>query len=172
MLSAPSSSPAPAGTWWPASLREAGLLLLVAVLVTGVSWILRSDGLPLTADSTGYELELAAPLIGTEQALELFAEGEYLFVDARSAVETGEATIPGAFLIRAETFDDDLLGYFDFMGPEDHFILFGDGNLLPVSDVAARLMERGYDNVFILKGGLTAWRTAGGEISHRTGDES
>lgn len=165
------SSPAATGHWRPASLREAGLLLLISLLVTGVSWFLRSDGLPLTADPAGYELELAAPLVRIDQALALYEEGEYLFVDARSFVEVEFQTIPGAFFIRQDTFDDDLLGYFDFMGPEDHFILFGDGNLLPISNIAARMMERGYENVFILKGGLEAWRAAGGEISHRTGDE-
>ena len=160
------------GAWRSASLREAGLLLLVALLATGITWILRSDGLPLTADATGYELELAAPLVQVDQALVLFDEGEYLFVDARSSVELEFTTIPGAFLIRQDTFDDDLLGYFDFMGPDDHFILFGDGNLLPISNIAARMIERGYENVVILKGGLSAWRAAGGDISQRTGDGS
>jgi len=172
MLLAPTPSPVPTGTWRPASFKEAGLLLLVAVLATGVSWFLRSDGLSLTADPTGYELELDAPLIQIDQALALYDEGEYLFVDARSFVEVEFQTIPGAFFIREDTFDDDLLGYFDFMGPDDHFILFGDGNLLPISNIAARMKERGYENVFILKGGLAAWSAAGGEISHRTGDES
>ncbi len=171
MLLAPPSSAA-AGAWRPASLREAGLLMLVAFLVTGVSWFLRSDGLPLTADATGYELELAAPLIQVDQALALFDEGNYLFVDARSSVDLEFTTIPGAFFIRQDTFDDDLLEYFDFMGPDDHFILFGNGNLLPISNIATRMIERGYENVVILKGGLSAWRAAGGDISRRTGDGS
>jgi len=34
------------------------------------------------------------------------------------------------------------------------------------------MKERGYENLFILKGGLAAWRAAGGEISMRTGDGS
>ena len=44
------------------------------------------------------------------------------------------------------------------MTPEDHLVLFGDGDLLPVSNIAARLMDRGYPNLLILKGGLAAWR--------------
>ncbi len=172
MLQVPPSTTPTAGSWRPVSLREAGLLMLIAFLATGVSWFLRSDGLSLTADPIGYELELAAPLIQVDPALALYDEGDYLFVDARPSLTDEFQTIPGAFFISEDSFDDDLLGYFDFMGPEDRFILFGDGNLLPISNIAARMKERGYENLFILKGGLAAWRAAGGEISMRTGDGS
>lgn len=157
---------------WSASLREAGLVLLFAMVVTGVSWLVRSDGLPLTADPVVYELELAAPLTSVEEALALYEEGDYFFVDTRPRTGADYQTIPGAFLIQESGFDDDLLEYFEFMTPEDHFILFGDGNLFQVSNIATRMMDRGYLNLLILKGGLAAWRQAGGEISQRSGDGS
>ncbi len=157
---------------WSASFREAGLLLLFAVVVTSATWYLRDDGLPFAADAVGYELELEAPLASTKEALALYEEGDYLFVDTRSATDGAFQTIPGAFFIREATFDDDLLEYFDFMTTEDHFILFGDGNLFPVSNIAARMKDRGYENLFILKGGLEAWLQSGGEISRRNGGES
>jgi len=166
------ASGAPRDSWWPVSLREAGLLLGAALLATGLSWFLRGDGLPLVADPTGYELELSAPLVGIDEALDLYDEGEYIFVDVRSGLGEDYETIPGAFFIRQDTFDDDLLNYFDFMRPEDHFVLFGDGNLLAASNIAARMQERGFENVAILKGGLEAWRNGGGDISRRTGDGS
>ncbi len=167
----PTSSPS--GSFkWSASLKEAGALLLVALVAMTASWLLRSDGLSLTADPTGYELELAAPLTGIKEALAQYEEGDYFFVDTRGAIEGDFQTIPGAFFIRADSFDDDILNYFDFMNPEDHFILFGDGDLLPVSTIASRMIDRGYPNLFILKGGLAAWRQAGGEISQRTGGQS
>jgi len=172
MRSGTSTASALAGFKWSASIREAYLLLLVALFVTAVSWVLRSDGLSLATDPVEYELELAAPLIVTGEALALYDEGEYLFVDTRPGTDGKFQTIPGAFFIREASFDDDLLEYFDFMTPEDHFILFGDGDLFMVSDIAARMKNRGYQNLFILKGGLAAWRGASGEISHRTGSES
>ena len=58
------------------------------------------------------------------------------------------------------------------MTREDHFVLFGDGSLLPVSNIAARMKDRGFENLLILEGGLTAWSRASGEISNRTGGES
>lgn len=172
MLSASPTNMATTGSWWKTSLKEAGLLLLVAVAATALSWILRGDRLPFLADPTVYELELAAPLVKVGKALALYDEGDYLFVDTRSDPGEEFQTIPGAFFIRADTFDDDLLEYFDFSGPEDHFILFGDGNLLPISNIASRMKDRGYENVFILKGGLDAWRSGGGDISRRTKGES
>jgi len=172
-MSTGTQTPAPAESFrWSVSLKEAGLLLLVALVAMTASWILRSDGLPWKVDPTGYELELAAPLTGIDEALALYEEGDYFFVDTRGAVAGDFETIPGAFFIRADSFDDDILAYFDIMTPEDHFILFGDGDLLPVSTIAARMQERGYPNLFILKGGLAAWRRAGGEISQRTGGQS
>ncbi len=146
--------------------------MLVTAVVTSVSWIMRDDGLPFAADPVGYELELAAPLTSTEEALVLYDEGDYLVVDTRTATNGDFQTIPGAFFIREATFDDDLLEYFDFMTTEDHFILFGDGDLFPVSNIAARMDERGYENLVILKGGLEAWLGAGGEVSQRNGGES
>ena len=157
---------------WSVSFREACLLFLFAVIVTWVTWVMRDDGLPFAADPVGYELELAAPLTSTEEALALYDEGDYLFVDTRTATNGDFETIPGAFFIREDTFDDDLLEYFDFMTTEDHFILFGDGDLFPVSNIAARMKDRGYENLFILKGGLEAWLRTGGEISQRNGGES
>lgn len=157
---------------WSVPVREAGLLLLIALVITPVSWVLRSDGLPLAADPLGYELELAAPLTVTEEALAFYEGGEYLFIDTRPRIEGDFQTIPGAFFIRESSFDDDLLEYFDFMTTDDHFILFGDGDLFPVSNIAARMKDRGYGNLLILKGGLGSWIKAGGETSQRSGDQS
>ncbi len=172
MHSRTSPPPAPAQFKWSSALREAGLLVLFALIATAASWLLRSDGLPFLADPVVYELELAAPLTGIEEALALYDEGEFLFVDTRLRTDGEFQTIPGAFFIREASFDDDLLEYFDFMTPDDHFILFGNGDLFQVSNVAARMKDRGYLNLFILKGGLAAWLRADGEMSRRTGGES
>ncbi|MCB1184074.1 rhodanese-like domain-containing protein [bacterium] len=148
---------------WPASLREAGVLLLVAAVAAGGWWARQDDPLPLAAEPAVYQLELAAPLIDVPAALAFYDEGVHLFVDTRA--ETGGETVPGALFIREDSFDDDLRANFDFLLPEDRLILVGDGNLTRTSNVAARLIERGYGDVVILKGGLQAWRGAGGEIS-------
>lgn len=148
---------------WSATLKEAGLVLLVAVLASGGWWARSTDRLPWVTDPTVYELELAAPLLVVEDALTFYDEGVHLFVDTRA--ETGGETIPGSLFVREDTFDDDLYDNFDFMFPEDELILFGNGNLSRTSNIAARLQGRGYENLVILKGGLSAWKSAGGDTS-------
>lgn len=149
---------------WPVSLKEAGRVLLLAVIVAGGNWVGGSASLPLVADPTVYELELSAPLVTIPRALELFDEGVHLFVDTRPVRPGSEPTIAGAFVIREATFDDDLLALFDVLYPEDPVILFGDGDLVGTSNVAARLQDRGYHDVQILEGGLRGWQEAGGML--------
>jgi rhodanese-related sulfurtransferase len=148
---------------WPQALRQGLVLLLVSAAVTAVSWALRGDRLPLRADRQAYELELAAPLVQPDAALLLFDEGEVLFADTRT-VAAGDLVIPGAFPLRQDTLDDDLLAVFDFLEPETPLLLYGDGSLLATSAVAARLAERGYTDLRILAGGVGAWRQAGGDV--------
>lgn len=149
----------------PVALREAWLLIGAALVVTGLSWLVRPDGLPLHADPAVYRMELEAPLIDVDQARAIYDEGLDLFVDTRPGTRDERPTIPGAVPIRQESFDDDLLELFDFLVPEDHMVLFGNGDLLRVSGIAGRLKERGYGNIVIMRGGIEAWRKAGGPLT-------
>ena len=146
-------------------LKEIGVLLIFALAGTAASWALRTDPLPLNADSAFYQLELDAPLIEPAAAITLYDEGEYLFIETRAAQKESVATIPGAIPVRSASFDDDLLDVFDFMQPGDPLILFGDGNMVPTSNIASRLKGRGYDNIKILRGGINAWIKAHGPIT-------
>jgi len=145
---------------WPASLREAVALMLVALVVAVVAWFVRPGRLPLTADPLYYASDLSVPLVTVGESLELYEAGSHYFVDARPAPSAGG--IPGAFVVRESSFDDDLYEQRDFLFPEDPLILYGDGNLQQVSAVADRLTARGFLDVRILRGGLAAWRSAGG----------
>jgi rhodanese-related sulfurtransferase len=148
-----------------AILREAGLLLAAAVLLTVVSWAVRPDRLPLAADPSFYELDLAAPLVTPEEARALYDAGDHLFIDVRPGHPA--AAVPGAMTVREDSFDDDLLAVFDFMTPEDPLVLYGDGALSAASNVAGRLQDRGWTDVVIMSGGLEAWQAAGGPVSTR-----
>ena len=142
-----------------------GLLALALLLALG-SWAVRTPRLPLLADFSLYELELAAPRISATQAKELFDEGVYLFVDTRPIpdLETVEH-IPGAFHIRAESFDDDLAALMDFLYPEDALVLYGGEDLQTLSAIATRFQARGYAQLSLMAGGMDGWRQAGGETS-------
>jgi hypothetical protein len=146
-------------------LIEAAGLLAVTLLLVGISWALRPDSLPLKADPTTYEMELSAPLVEVDEALRLFDEGDYLFIDTRRDAAEAAETISGAFIIREKTFDDDLLALMDDLFPEDPLILFGNGELSGVSNITSRLQSRGYENILILRVGVKDWIKAGGMVS-------
>jgi rhodanese-related sulfurtransferase len=145
-----------------ASLGEAGAVLLVAVAAAALLWIVRPDRLSLRADPQYYVSDLAAPLVTVAEARELYEAGSHAFVDTRPGAAAGG--IPGAFRVREDSFADDLYEQRDFLFPEDPLILYGDGNIQQVSAIAARLQERGFADVQILRGGLSAWRAAGGPV--------
>lgn len=149
----------------PLAARQALLVLGLSVVVAAGRWAWPGPRLSLLADRADYEIELSAPLLDVATAKRYYEEGVHLFVDTRGAGPAVTARVPGAFFIRPDTFDDDMRALLDVIVPEDRFILYGDGNLALANNVAARLIQRGYPNVELLKGGLAAWRAAGGPVS-------
>lgn len=159
----PSAAPPPLRV----AARQAVFLLVLGVALAAVRWAAWPPRLPLVADATVYELELSAPLVDVDQARRYFDEGMHLFIDTREYGSGAQDAVPGAFSLRPDAFDDDLLALLDIITPEDRLVLYGDGNLAVANNVAARLGQRGYANVELLKGGLAAWREGGGPVSPR-----
>lgn len=145
-------------------LREAGLLLLVSLLLAGVSWLVRTPRLPLRADESDYAIRVDFPVVPAADALGFYDANSHIFIDARPGADDHDA-IPGSMAVRQDSFDDDLLEIHDFLMPEDPLLLYGDGNLLALAAVAARLQERGYSDLTLMEGGLVAWRKAGGPVN-------
>jgi 3-mercaptopyruvate sulfurtransferase SseA len=147
------------------------VILSAIILIAGVgSWLVRPDRLTLTPNPTAYQVDLPAPLISLDDALDSYESGQHVFIDTRPDA-TLETAIPGAFIVRTESFGDDLARAMDFVYPEDPLILYGEDDLLPVGDVASRFLARGYANIWIMDGGLASWRHAGGPIDGELADE-
>ncbi|HOX25549.1 MAG TPA: rhodanese-like domain-containing protein [Candidatus Krumholzibacteria bacterium] len=147
--------------------RQAAWLAALAIGLAVALWIVRPDRLPLRADAETYALDLPVPQVAVAAAREFYDAGDHIFVDTRAGDPAGRPAIPGAFVIRANSFGDDLAGVMDFIYPEDSLVLYGERSPLPVAAVAARFLERGYENVVILQGGLDAWRRGGGPLDER-----
>jgi rhodanese-related sulfurtransferase len=147
--------------------RQALFLLLLAVALAAARWAAWPPRLPLAADPTAYELDLSAPLVEVAAARDHFDAGAHLFIDTREYGPDAGDSVPGAFTLRPDSFDDDLLALLDIVTPEMPMILYGDGNLALANNVAARLKQRGYGNLALLQGGLDAWRAGGGPVSPR-----
>lgn len=147
------------------TLLQAGALLALTLAAAAALWLARGDRLPLRADATVYELQIAVPLVDPAEALAMYDEGVRVFVDTRDDAERGGEIIPGSFRIRTASFDEDLWEAGEFLYPEDPVLLYGSGDLGSVVLVADLLLARGFEDVMILRGGLSAWRSAGGETS-------
>jgi len=118
-------------------LGEAGLLLLTALLIAGAAWAVRTPRLPLATDATAYSMNIEFPLVGPAAAIAIHSADTHYFVDTRP--EAGGGHVPGSFSVRQDEFDDDVMALRDFLLPEDPLILYGDGDLLALAAVAARL---------------------------------
>ena len=147
--------------------RQALLVLALGAVLAAGRWAAWGPRLPLRADPADYELELSAPLVDVAQARRFYDEGLHLFIDTREEGPAAAETVPGAFTVRPGSFDDDLFALLDIVSPDEQLVLFGDGNLALANNVASRFVQRGYPNVMLLKGGLSAWRQAGGPLSAR-----
>jgi rhodanese-related sulfurtransferase len=153
-----------------AASREALFLLGLALLLAVASWVTRTQRLPLRVEARTYRLDLGFPVLSPVAALALYQAGEHLFIDLRDVDPALTPHIPGSFAVREASFADDLLATHEFLGPQEKVILCGDGNLPAAAAMAARLRERGYSDISLLEGDLSAWRQAGGSVSGGKGD--
>jgi len=160
-------------TYPPGSLlREAGILLLITLLLATLTWVLRPPRLPQPADLAVYEMDLGFPVMDPVEAMAGYDDNTLIFVDTRSP-DPLAPRIPGAFSISQARFEEDLLEAYDFLMPEDPLLLFGDGNLLLISAVASRLQEKGFTDITLMSEGVEGWREAGGDLAEteEAGDE-
>ncbi len=145
-------------------MGETLLLAALTLVAVSVSWALRTPRFPLVAEISDYEMDLDYPVLAVSDCVAFYEAGTHLFIDTRDLTEPSPY-IPGAFSISLDSFDEDLREVFDFIYPEDALLLYGDGRLQATAAVAARFEERGYQVDGIMRGGLEAWRKAGGELS-------
>ena len=146
-------------------LRETARVLLLAVVLAALSWALRPPRLPLVADLTAYELEIDAAVVTPAEAVALYAANEHVLVDFRGG-DAPQPGLPGAFPVRADRFDADMLELFDFFKPDlPPLLLLGDGNLVVAGNLSERLGAVGFEDVTVVRGDVAAWRAAGGEVS-------
>ena len=152
-------------------IREAVVLAAITLVLALAAWFFRSPRLPLMADMSRYELDLGFSVVPARRALEFYEAGSHIFVDARELPPESRAYIPGAFFIRASSFEDDLGEVLDFIYPEDPLIIYGSEQLQIPGAVADRFVQRGYEVTGILSGGIEAWREAGGPLAGGEGGD-
>lgn len=141
------------------------LIGLAGVIAVGVN-LWRTDGIALIgnwsvaarfSDTAGQSL-----IIGLEQAAQLFAQNEALFVDARPENLYAQGHIRGALSLPWEKVDRYFVEVADQLDVLKPIITYCDGETCDLShELALFLKETGFKNVRVLVNGWTVWQRAG-----------
>lgn len=147
-------------------IREVFFEVLIIGIVSvslslGVN-LLRSDGLKLfgnekdpglAENSSGFKE------ITIEDAVQKFETEQPLFIDARSSDNYKIAHIKEAVNFPESEFDDRIGEFFSETDPSTEIITYCDGPHCSLArELAKKLYQAGFENVFYLENGLTRWR--------------
>ena len=148
-------------------LREACLLLFVALCLSAGLNAVRPDNIPWTEHWTDKKLrELGDKGVDAARAKTLWASKSALFIDARDAESFAQGHIPDAESLPYDPFDPTaeqrILGL-----PKDRWlVLYCSSASCPLSkQMAEALTFNGYDKVLVLAGGYDAWTKEGGPVA-------
>jgi len=142
------------------AVKQAVIISIVVVAVGLGFNALRENGIPLIADAETFRVQTEAEFMKVDNAWRLFEQGSAVFVDARDPRVFSVERIEGAVSIPP-------------VGPEleNAGWLAGSGSIIicyaseesqgQAGIVADKLIDMGAGEVFVLYGGLEAWKTAG-----------
>ncbi len=137
-------------------LPEVFALLLLAVALALTVNLIRPHGLPLFQNWTQTSSTGEDAALDMETALALHADGDVLFLDARSFSEYSSAHIPGAANLPVETAGDG-------DGPLVVVTYCGNEICAKAKELAEILETRGLRFVF-LPDGISGWLSSGGPL--------
>ena len=144
-----------------ASAVKQAVIISIAVVVVGLGFnMLRQDGIPLIADAETFRVQTEAEFISVENARQLFEEGNAILVDARDARFFSMERIEGALSIPPTGPELEASGWLS--DTESAVICYAsEESQRQAGVVADKLIEMGTGKVFVLFGGLGAWKAAG-----------
>jgi rhodanese-related sulfurtransferase len=152
---------------WFRTLAEAAGVILTALLLAGIAYMIRPALRPLVATLQPGPAQSDAisgagvPFISLADARLEFSKGEALFADARSLKAYQAGHIQGAMNLDPHAFDSWSGTFFSQFPEQTRIITYCDGALCPLStELAEKLIQMGYEKVFVLKDGWSRWRAA------------
>jgi rhodanese-related sulfurtransferase len=142
------------------AVRE-GVIVAVIAAVAGLAFnSLRREGIPLLAEPGTYRIETEAEFVKAPEAYRRLEEGTAMFVDVREPELFAREHIEGALNVQAAGGGADSLAWLVSAGMD--MIAYADEkNLRQAGMLADRLLEMGFERVFVLYGGLEGWKEKG-----------
>jgi rhodanese-related sulfurtransferase len=143
-----------------AAIKQA-VIISAAVVVIGLGFnALRRDGIPLVADADTFRIQTEAEFIKVENAWRLFDEGEAIFVDARDPKVFAIERIEGAFNLPPAGSEPQAMDWLS--STQSNVICYAsEESQRQAGVVADKLIGIGTEKVFVLYGGIEAWKAAG-----------
>jgi rhodanese-related sulfurtransferase len=135
------------------------LIIAISIVLAVIFNSTNPNGIPLFPEFPG---KSSVAAVSPSAAMEEIQQGETLILDAMPANFYQQRHIAGAVNIPLGIFDIVYLMTFPDEDNEKKILVYGGTISEPYDlEVANRLLLRGYKNVRILEGGLSAWETGG-----------
>lgn len=151
--------------WLQIVWQSAGILILATVVGAAVNAV-RSAGLSWRPNWTTADRVLSNSAgnlyVSLNEAKIRYFTQSAIFIDARSRSLYRQGHIDGALNLPFEDFSKQFPQVMQNIPRGTSIITYCDGNHCDLSEeLAFSLLERGYENVQVLKNGWTLWRQAG-----------
>jgi rhodanese-related sulfurtransferase len=141
------------------------LVIVISIVLAVIFNTTNPNGIPLFPE---FPDRSSIPMVSPSAVLEEIQQGETLILDAMPTNFYHQRHIGGAVNIPLGLFDIVYLMTFAEEDKEKKIIVYG-GTISKAYDleVAGKLLLRGYKNVRILEGGLTAWEGTGYPVEEK-----
>jgi len=142
------------------AVKEAIIILAIGIVVGILTNALRKDGIPLIADAEAFRIKTRAEFVKVEDAYRLFENGEATFIDARDERFFLTEHIEGSMSLPATGGDITEIAWLAASDPI--VICYASAESQRQAGVLAdRLLASGFNRVYVLLGGLEAWKEKG-----------
>jgi rhodanese-related sulfurtransferase len=153
--------------------KEIIILLVVSIALAMLVNFLSPSGIALvgqwdtsqgviTASPSGTEEEKPEEINSVARAMEIFDNGNVLFVDARSSDNYEDGHIPGAISLPVGQFDEQIESLLNRYSSDQPIVTYCSGRTCEDShDLAQFLSDAGFTNVRIFIDGFPGWEAKG-----------
>ena len=152
------------------SIRQAILLLVLALLAGAAANAIRPDTLPWIEDWSAKRMaELGqGGSVDAKQAIPLLDREDVLFVDARGRAQFLEGHVPGALHIPYDPFSPSAAQGVQAL-PRERWLVIYCSSLTcdKASEMAETLRMEGFEDVLVMPGGWQAWLEAQGPVARQ-----
>ncbi len=145
-------------------LREAGLIILVAIVAGAVSHHYRGDkaGPPPSVAVSDTEVLTGPKMIDVHTAAAWFDTNSAVFIDVRNKYDYARDHVPGAITLDARDPDAWMMDVYHSLPQDGWIVTYGDEDSeADAHRLAERLSEMGFHHVYYLANGWQQWLALG-----------